>query len=114
VSGDDEHRRDELALASFDAAMAALGAAVGYAYGPVGGTLATLLGPFAHLAVRRLLDLRSHLSDAGFSEEEILERLEENERLAQHIAEVVRGTVESDLEAKRRLLARSAVKALGR
>jgi hypothetical protein len=80
--------------------------------GPAGAVLAGLLGPYAALAGKRLRGLIGTVEEAGFDRERIVESLEGNEALAQMIAEVVRGTVESDLEAKRRLLARAAIRAL--
>lgn len=106
-------RRDEWALADLDAAIGIVGATVGTAFGPLGSILAAFVGPYAKLAVARVMRLRTRVSEEiDLDDEELRLRLEESEPLAQMMAEVVRGTVESDLEAKRRLLARAAIRAL--
>lgn len=57
-------------------------------------------------------ELRARVDAAGLDDETLVERLEGNEALAHMVAEVVRGTIESDLAAKRALLARAAIRGL--
>jgi hypothetical protein len=104
-------RRDEWALTHLDAAAGLVGATVGATVGPLGSILAALIGPYGKRVAARLMGLRTRVAEE-VDDEELLRRLEESEPLAQMMAEVVRGTVESDLEAKRRLLARAAIHAL--
>ena len=89
-----------------------MSATVGAAFGPLGAILGAGVSSYAKFAIRRFLELRTRIDGAGLEEQEIIERLDENETLAQMIAEVIRGTVESDLEAQRRLLADAAIQAL--
>jgi len=106
-------RRDEFALADLDAAVGIVGATVGAAFGPLGSILGGARRPYAKFAVTRFMELRTSVAtEVGLEDQELRRRIEESEPLAQMIAEVVRGTVESDLGAKRRLLARAAVHAL--
>lgn len=87
-----------------------MSATVGAAFGPLGSILGAFVGPYAKLAISRFLELRDRVdAEVGFNEEELRRRLEENEALAEMVAEVVRGTVESDLGANRRLLAQAAI-----
>lgn len=108
----DIERRDESALVDLQAAVAVVSATVGAAFGPVGSIAGALVGPYALHAARRLLELRNRVEETGLGTDEIARRLEEDEDLAHLIAETVRATVESDLAAKRRLLAASAIRAL--
>jgi hypothetical protein len=105
-------RRDDLALVSQEAAIAAVTAVAAAELGPTAAVVGALVGPFAGLAAKRLRELVGKVEGAGIGRETIVGRLENNEALAQMIAEIVRGTVESELEAKRRLLARAAIRAL--
>jgi len=104
--------QDAWALADLDSAISVMSATVGAAFGPLGAILGAGVGSYAKFAIRRFLELQTRIDGAGLEEQEIIERLDENETLAQMIAEVVRGTVESDLEAKRRLLADATIRAL--
>lgn len=108
----DRERRDELALISQEAAIAAVTAVAAAELGPAGAVVGALLGPYATLAAKRLRELLRRVEEAGLDRDTIVKRLEEDEAIAQIIAEVVRGTVESDLRAKRRLLAQAAIRAL--
>jgi hypothetical protein len=110
--GPPQDRRDELALVYEEAAVAAASATIAAMFGPAGAVAAAFLGPFAVHAGRRFRELRARVDGAGLDDETIIGRLEENEALAHLVAEVVRGTVESDLAAKRALLARAAIRAL--
>jgi hypothetical protein len=108
----DIERERAWAIADFDAAVSVVGATIGAVFGPLGAILGAGVGSYAKFAVKRFVELRARIDEAGLDEAQIIERLEENEPLAQMIAEVVRGTVETDLEAKRRLLAAAAIRAL--
>jgi len=91
-----------LALVNLEAAISAVGATVGAAFGPLGSIIGAFIGPYAKLAIARFLELRTQIDQADLDEQELIRRLDESEVLAQLVAEVVRGTVESDLAAKRR------------
>ena len=108
----DMEHQDAWALADLDSAISVMSATVGAAFGPLGAILGAGVSSYAKFAIRRFLELRTRIDGAGLEEQEIIERLDENETLAQMIAEVIRGTVESDLEAQRRLLADAAIQAL--
>jgi phage tail tape-measure protein len=110
--GETHTDRDALALVNLEAAISAVGATVGAAFGPVGSILGAFIGPYAKLAIARFLELRTQIDQADLDEQELIRRLDENELLAQLVAEVVRGTVESDLASKRRVLAQAAIRAL--
>lgn len=109
---EDRERRDELALVSQEAAIAAVTAVAAAELGPAGAVVGALLGPYATLAAKRLRQLLGRVDEAGFDRDIIVARLDDDEALAQLVAEAVRGTVESDLEAKRRLLAAAVIRAL--
>jgi hypothetical protein len=100
------------AIADSDAAVSVLTASVGAAFGPLGAILGAAVGSYAKSATRRFIELRKRIEEAGLEDQETIERLGQNEALAWLIAEVVRGTVESDLNAKRRLLGDAAIRAL--
>jgi hypothetical protein len=112
MPGDELDRPDPWALADLESAVAVIQGVVGIAFGPIGVVLAALLGPQAKHAIAWLTELRSDIGATGLSEEELVDRLDSDPRLAQLVANIVRGTVESDSVARRKLLARSAVRAL--
>jgi hypothetical protein len=104
--------RDELALVSQEAAIGVVTSIVGQSLGPAGAVVGAFLGPFAVHAAKRISELVARVDEVGLEKGTIVERLNENEALAQLVAEVVRATVESDLGAKRALLAQAAIRAL--
>jgi hypothetical protein len=108
----DIERRDAWAVVDLEAAVGVVTTTVGAMLGPAGAVVGALVGPYARHAATRLLELRSRVEEAGVDTETIVDRLDHNEELAQLIAEAVRATVESDLAAKRALLARAAIRAL--
>ena len=108
----DIERRAALASVDLEAVIAVVTTTVGAMFGPVGAIAGAFVGPYAKHAATRLIELRSRVEEAGVDSETLVGRLDENEALAHLIAEVVRGTVDSDLAAKRALLARAAIRAL--
>jgi hypothetical protein len=104
---------DALALASDEAAVGVLGAVIGAStLGPEGAVVAALLGPFAVHAARRL---REFMADVRFDEleiDQVAKRLFQDEQLADLVAQALHAAIESDLKAKRRLLARAVRHAL--
>jgi hypothetical protein len=113
VTKEEAPHGDELAVASQDAAIGVVTAVVGAVFGPAGAVVGALIGPYAKLAMDRLTRLRQRINrDTGLDEQEIVDRLDANAPLAHLVAEAVRGTVESDLAAKRDLLTKAVVRAL--
>ena len=102
----------EWGIDAIDAAVSVVGAVAGSAFGSAGLIAAALVGPFARHALSRLTELRTRLNEAGFDEQALIRRLDEDEVLAQLVADVARGCVDSSLAAKRVLLARAAIRAL--
>lgn len=90
----DMEHQDAWALADLDSAISVMSATVGAAFGPLGAILGAGVSSYAKFAIRRFLELRTRIDGAGLEEQEIIERLDENETLAQMIAEVIRGTVD--------------------
>ena len=106
-------RRDALALTTQAAAIGVAGVVAGTAFGPAGGVIAAFVGPYATFAFKRLRELSVAVEDAGFDEDSVSARLSSDETLAQLTAKAAQGVVESDLAAKRKLLARAVIRALG-
>lgn len=109
---DEDRLRNELALVSQEAAIYVVASVVGVTLGPAGVIAGAFLGPFAVHAAKRFRELTTEVSAAGLDADTIVERLDDDEVLSQLVAEVVRGTVESDSAAKRALLAHAAIHAL--
>lgn len=103
-------RRDELASRSHESAIAVVQVVVGSLLPGVGTVMAAAVAPFAKFAAERLRDLATEWEAAGVDEEVVEERLQDDEARARLVADVVRGTLESDLAAKRKLLAHAAVR----
>jgi hypothetical protein len=118
---DDRERRDELALVSQEAAIAAVTAVAAAELGPAGAVLAGLLGPYAALAAKRLRELIGRVEEAGFDRETIAKSLDSDEALAQMIAEAGRSSRTSRrngdsslaLRSMRSLTMRSLTRRLG-
>jgi hypothetical protein len=108
---DDRERRDELALTTQEAAIGIVAAVASAELGPVGAVVGALLAPMANLAAKRLREFVNSVHDS-VDVDTMAKKLDDNEALAQLVAEAIRGTIESDLAAKRKLLARAAVRAL--
>jgi hypothetical protein len=104
--------RDPLAPAFEKAAIGILSAMAGAAFGPAGVIAAALVGPFAVHAVDRLNEMHERVYSTGLVAEEVAARLRKDGTLAHLVAEATRAAVESDLPAKRALLARAVLRAL--
>jgi hypothetical protein len=85
---------------------------VGATLGPLGVIAAAMLSPLALHAARRLREFAADVRRDGLDEEALRRLLEEDERLADLVARALRSAVESDLGAKRKLLARAVRRAL--
>jgi hypothetical protein len=103
---------DDIVRAGGEAVLLGAVAGATIMLGPVGGIVAALIGPFASFAARRLEEWLGILRSAGVDEAELAQRLLEDEVLAHLVAEAVRATIESDIRAKRTLLARAVLRAL--
>jgi len=109
---DEGEPRTELARLYQEMAVAGASATLGEMYGPAATIAGAVATPLVLHAAKRLREFFERLSNAGVVADEIEARLAEDEALAQVVAEAIRGTVEAELEAKRRLLARAAIHAL--
>lgn len=93
-------------------AIEIVSAMAGAALGPAGVVAAALVGPFAVHAVDRLNEMHERVYSTGLVAKQVAARLQEDGTLAHLVAEATRAVIESDLPAKRALLARAVVRAL--